>query len=217
MRHTKTIVVMIITIVLAYVIIVTFHINIFQLSVIQFFSLMITLASSAIVIFLSAHLFGFSNKPVLEFEGIFKTSHALSKTEYYIRVGMVEHEGNVEKCSGYYSIGDIRQTPSIWRDGSKNLVISKQAPGNLLLFSIANDEKSHNWIVFPKIREESSNLETKKITIDEIIKPYEEYKYKVLNVVVSCSSSLSSSTNIKDPIRWSKNLSEFIQMATPID
>jgi hypothetical protein len=208
MIHKTTIVVIIITCIIAFIMIVTFRINIFQISVIQILSLIITLASCSVVVSLLTHLFDLPKNPILEFDGVIKVRDGVSKTEYYLRVAMVKGEGNAEKCMGRYSITDDNyQTPSVWRDASKASVISKHVPGDLLLFSFTHDEQSHKWVVLPKMREEDAyNFQTKELAVDQIKEPYEEYRNKVYNVAVTAS-------NINETLTWSKRISEIIQMA----
>jgi hypothetical protein len=207
MIHRTTIVIITICI-MAFVMIMTFRINIFQISVIQILSLIITLASSSVVVYLLTHLFGLPKKPTLEFEGIIKASYSLSKIEYYLRVVMTKDQGNAEKCMGWNYIDDNNyQTTSIWKDSSKARIITKHMPGDLLLFSIILEEQSHKWIVFPKLREEEAyNVGTKGLAMDEIKKPYNEYSERTLHVIITAH-------NIKQPIRWSKKVSEIIQTA----
>jgi hypothetical protein len=208
MIHKTTIVVIITTCIIAFVMIVTFRINIFQITVIQILSLMITLASCSVVVSLLTHLFDLPKNPILELDGVIKVGDGVSKTEYFLRVAMVKGEDNAEKCMGRYSIADDNyQTPSVWRDASKARIISKHVPGDLLLFSVTHDEQSHKWIVFPKMREEEAyNFETKELTVGEIKESYEEYCNKVFNVAVTAS-------NINETLMWSKRISEIIQTA----
>ena len=208
MIHKTTIVVIIITCIIAFIMIVTFRINIFQISVIQILSLIITLASCSVVVSLLTHLFDRPKNPMLEFDGVIKVRDGVSKTEYYLRVAMVKGEGNAEKCMGRYSIADDNyQTPSVWRDASKASVIYKHVPGDLLLFSLTHDEQSHKWIVLPKMREEDAyNFQTKELAVGEIKESYEEYCNKVFNVAVTAS-------NINETLMWSKRISEIIQTA----
>ena len=208
MIHKAAIVVIIITCIIAFIMIVTFRINIFQISVIQILSLIITVASCSVVVSLLTHLFDLPKNPILEFDGVIKVRDDVSKTEYYIRVAMVKGEGNAEKCMGRYSIADDNyQTPSVWRDASKASVISKHVPGDLLLFSLTHDEQSHKWIVLPKMGEEDAyNFQTKELAVGQIKESYEEYCNKVFNVAVTAS-------NINETLMWSKRISEIIQMA----
>jgi hypothetical protein len=207
MIHKTTIVVIIITCIIAFIMIVTFHINIFQISVMQILSLMITLASCSVVVSLLTHLFDLPKNPILEFDGVIKVRDGILKTEYYLRVVMVKGEGDAE-CMGRYSIADDNyQTPSIWRDSSKASVISKNVPRDLLLFSVTRDEQSHKWVVLPKMREEDAyNVQTKELAVGEIKKSYVEYCNKVFNVAVTAS-------NINETLMWSKKISEIIQTA----
>ena len=208
MIHKTTIVVIIITCIIAFIMIVTFHINIFQISVMQILSLMITLASCSVVVSLLIHLFDLPKNPILEFDGVIKVRDGVLKTEYYLRVAMVKDEGDAEKCMGRYSIADDNyQTPSVWRDSSKASVISKNVPRDLLLFSVTRDEQSHKWVVFPKMREEDAyNFQTKELAVGQIKESYEEYCNKVFNVAVTAS-------NINETLMWSKRISEIIQTA----
>jgi hypothetical protein len=208
MIHKTTIVVIITTCIIAFIMIVTFHINIFQVSVMQILSLMITLASCSVVVSLLTHLFDLPKNPILEFDGVIKVRDGVLKTEYYLRVAMVKGEGDAEKCMGRYSIADDNyQTPSVWRDSSRASVISKNVPKDLLLFSVTRDEQSHKWVVLPKMREEDAyNFQTKELTVGEIKESYEEYCNKIFNVAVTAS-------NINETLMWSKRISEIIQTA----
>jgi hypothetical protein len=208
MIHKTAIVVIIITCILAFIMIVTFRINIFQISVIQILSLIITVASCSVVVSLLTHLFDLPKNPILEFEGVIKVRDGVSKTEYYLRIAMVKGEGNAEKCMGRYSIADDNyQTPLVWRDSSKASVISKNVPKDLLLFSVKRDEQSHKWVVLPKMREEDAyNFQTTELAVGEIKEFYEEYYNKVFNVAVTAS-------NINETLMWSKRISEIIQTA----
>ena len=208
MIHKTTIVVIITTCIIAFIMIVTFHINIFQVSVMQILSLMITLASCSVVVSLLTHLFDLPKNPILEFDGVIKVRDGVLKTEYYLRVAMVKGEGDAEKCMGRYSIADDNyQTPSVWRDSSRASVISKNVPKELLLFSVTRDEQSHKWVVLPKMREEDAyNFQTKELTVGEIRESYEEYCNKIFNVAVTAS-------NINETLMWSKRISEIIQTA----
>jgi hypothetical protein len=208
MIHKTTIVVIITTCIIAFIMIVTFHINIFQVSVMQILSLMITLASCSVVVSLLTHLFDLPKNPILEFDGVIKVRDGVLKTEYYLRVAMVKGEGDAEKCMGRYSIADDNyQTPSVWRDSSRASVISKNVPKDLLLFSVTCDEQSHKWVVLPKMREEDAyNFQTKELTVGEIKESYEEYCNKIFNVAVTAS-------NINETLMWSKRISEIIQTA----
>jgi len=208
MIHKTTIVVIIITCIIAFIMIETFHINIFQISVMQILSLMITLASCSVVVSLLTHLFDLPKNPTLEFDGVIKVRDGALKTEYYLRVAMVKGEGDAEKCMGRYSIADDNyQTPSVWRDSSRASVISKNVPNDLLLFSVTRDEQLHKWVVLPKMREEDAyNFQTKELAVGEIKESYEEYCNKVFNVAVTAS-------NINETLMWSKRISEIIQTA----
>ena len=208
MIHKTTIVVIITTCIIAFIMIVTFHINIFQVSVMQILSLMITLASCSVVVSLLTHLFDLPKNPILEFDGVIKVRDGVLKTEYYLRVAMVKGEGDAEKCMGRYSIADDNyQTPSVWRDSSRASVISKNVPKDLLLFSVTRDEQSHKWVVLPKMREEDAyNFQTKELAVGEIKESYEEYCNKIFNVAVTAS-------NINETLMWSKRISEIIQTA----
>jgi len=208
MIHKTTIVVIIITCIIAFIMIETFHINIFQISIMQILSLMITLASCSVVVSLLTHLFDLPKNPTLEFDGVIKVRDGVLKTEYYLRVSMVKGEGDAEKCMGRYSIADDNyQTPSVWRDSSKASVISKNVPKDLLLFSVTRDEQLHKWVVLPKMREEDAyNFQTKELAVGQIKESYEEYCNKVFNVAVTAS-------NINETFMWSKRISEIIQMA----
>jgi hypothetical protein len=72
MIHKTAIVVIIITCIIAFIMIVTFRINIFQISVIQILSLIITVVSCSVVVSLLTHLFDLPKNPILEFDGVIK-------------------------------------------------------------------------------------------------------------------------------------------------
>ena len=117
---------------------------------------------------------------------------------------MIKDQGNAEKCMGWNYIDDNN---SYYLNLEGVRIITKHVPSYLLLFLIIHDEQSHRWIVFPKLREEEAyNFGTKGLAMGEIKKSYDEYSERTLYVIITAH-------NIKQPIRWSKRVSETIQTA----